>query len=264
MWAPDVAQFGTHYMLYFTTQTQHVADSTKCIGDAISTSPAGPYIASPIPFICQTSLGGDIDPRVFVDGDGQAYMIWKSDQNSRPNGGPTQIWSQPLSADGTQLEGSPTAIFGPDEPWQQSIVEAPQMVLEQGTYYLFYSGGHFYRADYGIGVARCAGPLGPCNDTSSLPLRGVEPPGLGPRRGIGLLQQRRDLDDLFALVRQPVRQPGRRAPSPWRASASVPPALSRRAVESARRHRGLSVQPPSTEQGLQRRPRSVAGRDLRL
>ncbi len=115
MWAPDVAQFGNHYMLYFTTQTQHLGDSTKCIGDAISTNAAGPYIASPLPFICQTSLGGDIDPRVFVDGNGQAYMVWKSDQNSMPNGGPTQIWSQPLSADGTQLEGAPTAIFGPDE-----------------------------------------------------------------------------------------------------------------------------------------------------
>lgn len=180
MWAPDVAQFGNHYMLYWTSQTQHVTPSTKCIGDAISTNPAGPYIASPTPFICQTSLGGDIDPRVFVDGNGQAYMIWKSDQNSMPNGGPTQIWSQPLSADGTQLVGSPTVIFGPDESWQQSIVEAPQMELVQGTYYLFYSGGHFFEPSYGIGVARCTGPTGPCTDTSSMPLVASNLQGWGP------------------------------------------------------------------------------------
>ncbi len=63
MWAPDVAPFGNHYMLYFTSQQQNVADGTKCIGDAISTSPAGPYIPSPVPFICQRSMGGSIDPR---------------------------------------------------------------------------------------------------------------------------------------------------------------------------------------------------------
>jgi beta-xylosidase len=180
MWAPDVARFGNHYMLYFTSQQQNVANGTKCIGDAISTSPAGPYIASPSPFICQRALGGSIDPRVFVDGNGQPSMVWKSDQNSIPNGGPTQIWSQPLSADGMQLVGAPTAIFAPDQSWQNSIVEAPQMVLVQGSYYLFYSGGSFFTPGYAVGVARCAGPLGPCGDTTSTPLLGSNLQGWGP------------------------------------------------------------------------------------
>ena len=52
-------------------------------------------------------------------------------------------------------------IFGPDEPWQGHIVEAPQLVLVHGTYYLFYSGGWFNQPGYSIGAARCAGPLGP-------------------------------------------------------------------------------------------------------
>ena len=83
MWAPDVAQFGGHYMLYFTSQLAGVTPPTMCIGDAISTAVAGPYLASPAPFICQQSLGGSIDPRVFVDATGQPYMVWKSDQNAR-------------------------------------------------------------------------------------------------------------------------------------------------------------------------------------
>ena len=70
-------------------------------------------------------------------------MIWKSDQNARSNTLDTQIYSEPLSADGVRLVGQPTAIFGPDEPWQGHIVEAPQLVLEHGSYYLFYSGGWF-------------------------------------------------------------------------------------------------------------------------
>jgi hypothetical protein len=66
MWAPDVAQFGNHFLLYFTAQLKGVWPATMCIGDAISTAVAGPYIASPVPFICRQSRGGSIDPRIFT------------------------------------------------------------------------------------------------------------------------------------------------------------------------------------------------------
>jgi hypothetical protein len=180
MWAPDVASFGNHYMLYFTSELAGSSPPTMCIGDAISTNPAGPYIASATPFICQQSMGGSIDPRVFVDSNGSPSMIWKSDQNSLETDIPTAIWSQPLSADGLRLLGAPTEIFSPDEAWQNAIVEAPQMVLVQGAYYLFYSGGWFNQTSYAVGVARCAGPLGPCHDTSSSPLLASDAQGAGP------------------------------------------------------------------------------------
>src|SRR5580704_3422337 len=170
MWAPDVAQFGTHYMLYFTSQLAGVSPPTMCIGDAVSTAIAGPYLAAPTPFVCQQTLGGSIDPRVFVDAAGVPYMVWKSDQNARSDTTNTQIYSQPLSADGLHLLGQPTVIFEPDEPWQGHIVEAPQLVLVRGDYYLFYSGGWFNQPGYSIGAARCAGPLGPCADTAASPL----------------------------------------------------------------------------------------------
>jgi hypothetical protein len=180
MWAPDVAQFGNHYMMYFTSDLAGSSPPTMCIGDAISTNPAGPYIPSQTPFICQLSMGGSIDPRVFVDSNGQASMIWKADQNSLKSNIPTEIWSQPLSADGLHLLGVPTEIFSPDEAWQNAIVEAPQMVLVNGAYYLFYSGGWFNQASYAIGVASCAGPQGPCHDTSTTPLLGSNMQGWGP------------------------------------------------------------------------------------
>jgi hypothetical protein len=180
MWAPDVAQFGNGYMMYFTSQLAGSSPSTMCIGDAFSTNPAGPYIASPMPFICQQSMGGSIDPRVFVDANGQPFMIWKSDQNSFRANIPTAIWSQPLSADGLHLLGTPTQIFAPDEAWQNAIVEAPQMVLVKGAYYLFYAGGWFNQTSYAIGVARCVGPIGPCHDTSSSPLLASNAQGAGP------------------------------------------------------------------------------------
>jgi beta-xylosidase len=179
-WAPDVAQFGTHYIMYFSAQLASEAQHTMCIGDAISTDVEGPYITSQTPLICQIPLGGSIDPRVFVDSNGQAYMVWKSDQNSRSLAVDTQIWSQRLSADGMHLLGSPTAIFAPDESWQGSIVEAPQIELVKGTYYLFYSGGQYNTPGYAIGLARCAGPLGPCHDTTTTPLLGSNLQGWGP------------------------------------------------------------------------------------
>jgi hypothetical protein len=180
MWAPDFARFGDHYMLYFTTELRGVSPDTMCIGDAISTAVQGPYLAGRVPFICQRALGGSIDPRVFADAGGQPYMVWKSDQNARSDSTDTQIYSQPLAADGMHLVGSPSVIFGPDEPWQGHIVEAPQLVLVRGAYWLFYSGGWFNQPGYSIGVARCAGPLGPCGDTSPSPLLGSNAQGTGP------------------------------------------------------------------------------------
>jgi hypothetical protein len=180
MWAPDVARFGNHNMLYFTSDLAGSSPPTMCIGDAISTSPAGPYIPSQTPFVCQQPMGGSIDPRVFVDADGQPTMVWKSDQNSLELTIPTAFWSQPLSADGLHLLGAPTQIFSPDEAWQNAIVEAPQLVLVNGAYYLFYSGGWFNQTSYAIGVARCAGPSGPCRDASSTPLLASNAQGAGP------------------------------------------------------------------------------------
>ncbi|HVA07474.1 MAG TPA: glycoside hydrolase family 43 protein [Acidimicrobiales bacterium] len=180
-WAPDVHRFGDHYVLYFTASTVPTADaSMQCIGDAYSTQPQGPYLANPNPFTCQRDQGGSIDPRTFVDSNGTTYLIWKSDNNAAPPFGATSIYSQPLSADGLHLLGQPTRIFAPDETWQGSIVEAPDLVLVRGAYYLFYSGNWFNEPGYAIGAAVCRGPLGPCADRSSAPLLASNAQGAGP------------------------------------------------------------------------------------
>ena len=179
-WAPDVHRFGSHYVLYFTTLLRGVTPSTMCIGDAVSDRITGPYRARAKPLICQLFLGGSIDPRTYVDADGQAYLLWKSDQNARSHTVPTAIFSQPLSPDGLRLLGVPAQIFEPDESWQGSIVEAPQLLRIQGAYYLFYSGFWFNQPTYAIGAARCIGPLGPCADTAAAPLLASNEQGTGP------------------------------------------------------------------------------------
>ena len=54
------------------------------------------------------------------------------------------------------------------------------MVLSNGQYILFYSGNDWTTAAYGIGYARCAGPLGPCTDQSTAPLLSSGPSFSGP------------------------------------------------------------------------------------
>jgi hypothetical protein len=68
----------------------------------------------------------------------------------------------------------------PDEGWQGTIVEAPDMVEVNGNYWVFYSGNWFDQPAYAIGAARCVGPQGPCLDVSPLPLLGSNGQGQGP------------------------------------------------------------------------------------
>jgi hypothetical protein len=177
-WSPDVHQFGSTYVLYFTARD--VTTDKQCIGLATSVSPVGPFSPSATPLICQVELGGDIDPRVFTDTDGTNWLQWKSDQNAGGTTVPTMLWSQPLSADGLALTGRAAVIMQPDERWQGTIVEAPDMVKVDGTYWVFYSGNWFNHSVYAIGAARCQGPAGPCADVSPRPLLASNSQGAGP------------------------------------------------------------------------------------
>ena len=179
-WAPDVHRFGSQYVLYFTALVRDSNPSMECIGDAVGSAPTGPFFPAARPFICQWTLGGDIDPRVFVDPSGAPYLLWKSDQNIGGATTPTEMWSQPLSPDGLDLVGRPVVLLGPDQPWEGSIVEAPDMALVHGTYWLVYSGNWFNQPAYGIGVASCAGPQGPCRDLPDNPLLASNAQGAGP------------------------------------------------------------------------------------
>ena len=177
-WAPDVHRFGSTYVLYYTGYL--VAFDEQCIGSATSSSPLGPFTAQAHPFICQSDLSGSIDPRVFTDDSGTNWMLWKSDQNAHGRATPTTLWSQRLAPDGLSLVGTPTALMSPDEAWQGTIVEAPDMVEVNGVYWLTYAANWFNQPAYGIGVAWCVGPSGPCADVSPQPLIGSNAQGQGP------------------------------------------------------------------------------------
>jgi hypothetical protein len=205
-WAPDLHRFGSQYALYFTSMVKGVVPQTQCIGSAFAGSPTGPFTARPAPLICQLDLGGSIDPRVFVDADGSPWMLWKSDQNIGGSNTPTTMWSQRLSADGTELLGHPSALLTPDEGWQGTIVEAPDLVEVDGVYWIVYSANWYNQPSYAIGVARCAGPAGPCRDQATGPLLASNFQGDGP----GEASVFRDDSGVWLLY------------SPWRSLAPKP------------------------------------------
>lgn len=140
VWAPEVFQpaGSTDYLMYFVARYAIGQGGTQCIGIARADSPEGPF--TPIgaePFICQVESGGSIDPSTFVDDDGQAYLLWKNDGNS--NGGQTWLFLQPLSPDGTSLEGEPVRLLTVDQTWEGVLVEAPTLWKQDDRYTLFYS-----------------------------------------------------------------------------------------------------------------------------
>jgi Glycosyl hydrolases family 43 len=184
-WAPDVHQVAGGWALYFSALLRNVHPQTHCIGAAYASSPTGPFVPSDHTLVCQLDHRGSIDPRVFVDGT-HLVLLWKSEDNANPyvpgpdQGGNTGIYSQELSADGRDLIGQPAKILGPSQPWEGTIVEAPDMVEAWGTYWLFFSGNWYWSASYGIGVAACETPFGPCSDVSPKPFIGSNRQGLGP------------------------------------------------------------------------------------
>ncbi len=166
-WAPSVLQRGATYVMYYTVEDQ--ASGVECVSEATATQPQGPYVDTSVaPLVCQTDIGGSIDPSPFVDAGGTPYLQWKS---VGVTGQPATLWSQQLTPDGTALVGpAPAVLLQPTEAWQHGVIEGPTLILWGGHYVLFYSANDWETASYAIGAADCAGPLGPCTELSGQPL----------------------------------------------------------------------------------------------
>jgi beta-xylosidase len=159
-WAPAVLAIDGRFLLYYTAQ---VAGTDKhCISVATAATPSGPFVDDrATPLLCPMELGGAIDPSPFVDTDGRRYLLWKSDGVTLRR--ESAIWSQPLDDDGLGFAGPAVALIGTDQTWEYPHVEAPSMALVDGTYWLAYSGNWWNQDAYGVGLARCEGPVGPCD-----------------------------------------------------------------------------------------------------
>jgi beta-xylosidase len=157
-WAPVVLARPGGYVLYYAVREPRAG--RQAISVATATDPGGPFTdTSTAPLIYQLNLGGSIDPSPFVDTDGTAYLLWKADSNAIHQ--PSNLWIQALAADGRTLVGEATRLLGYDAAWENPLIEAPSLVAEAGTYYLFYSANWWNTARYAVGYATATHVLGP-------------------------------------------------------------------------------------------------------
>jgi arabinan endo-1,5-alpha-L-arabinosidase len=154
-WAPEVHKVGSHYVVYFSARS---TTGQLSIGAASAASPLGPFTDIGQPLIAEAGMGL-IDASEINATGGAPYVLWKEDGNAL--GKPTPIHSQPLASDGLSLTGSAATLITNDEAWEGAVTEAPFMVANGGSYYLFYSGNSYANSTYAIGVARGASPAGP-------------------------------------------------------------------------------------------------------
>ena len=176
-WAPEVIAIDGDYTMYYVARD--TASDKQCIGRATSKDPAGPFTdPSAHAFVCQTDMGGSIDPNPVRDTDGRLYLYWKNDGNCC--GQKVQLWGQQLAATGAALVGRPTALMSNTKPWQGNLVEAPEMLIHNGTHTLLYSAADYASTTYAVGYGSCTGPLGPCTDKSDKPLLASTDQAAGP------------------------------------------------------------------------------------
>ncbi|HWV71397.1 MAG TPA: family 43 glycosylhydrolase [Pseudosphingobacterium sp.] len=153
-WAPSVVERNGKYYFYFT--------AAKKIGVAVATSPTGPFVDKGSALA--TGDGTDpIDPMVFVDTDGQAYMYW----------GNTTMNIQQLNSDMISLTGD----RGHNKP--TNYFEAPYVIKRNSTYYLMYSINDFSSDDYHVEYATSSSPMGPWTYKGRIttPLGAIKGPG---------------------------------------------------------------------------------------
>ena len=145
MWAPDCIERNGKYYFYFPANKK-VADANGRkgfgIGVAIAEKPEGPYMTLPEPI---KGVNG-IDPNVFIDKDGEAYLFWAMGN----------IVVAKLKDNMTELASEPQIIANLP---QKGLKEGPFLFERNGTYYLTFPHveNKIERLEYAIGE----NPMGP-------------------------------------------------------------------------------------------------------
>lgn len=145
MWAPDCIERNGKYYFYFPANKNVVdANGRKGfgIGVAVANRPEGPYIPQAEPI---KGVNG-IDPNVFIDKDGQAYLYWSMGN----------IFVAKLKENMLELDSEPLAI--PNLP-DKGLKEGPYVFERNGVYYLTFPHveNKIERLEYAIGD----NPMGP-------------------------------------------------------------------------------------------------------
>ncbi|MET8946582.1 family 43 glycosylhydrolase [Streptomyces sp. NPDC004542] len=146
-WAPAVAERDGRYYLYFCAEQQ--------IGVAVADSPAGPFgDALGKPLVAKGRLAGQmIDPAVFTDDDGQAYLYW----------GNGHAYVVPLNGDMTSYDPAKVKDITTGDFREGSFV-----IKRNGTYYFMWSEDDTRSENYHVAYATGPSPLGPWTERGTI------------------------------------------------------------------------------------------------
>ena len=177
--SPGVFDYDNQWIMFYDAAQAGHATGTGY--DCLSVATAGPLSPTGTaftdnsggPLICQSNLGGAIDPSPFIDpATGMPWLVWKS--NDGGSSQPARIWSEELNSSGTGFYpgSAPTEIFYNNTtafPWE-ATVEDPSIIPVNGQFDLLFSGGIYTSANYAEGYAVCSTPIGPCTQTDASPI----------------------------------------------------------------------------------------------
>ncbi len=171
-WAPEVAEKGGKFYLYYAGEYR--------MRVAVANHPAGPFkdtgriLFPDEPF--------SIDGHPYRDPpSGKWYLFFAKDFLDQRVG--TALAVAELSDDMLSITGPVRTVLRAVGDWQiyernrtmygrvfdaWHTVEAPFVVLRDGRYYCFYSGGNWQTPGYGVGFAIADQVTGPCRDEADL------------------------------------------------------------------------------------------------
>lgn len=155
VWAPAPVKRNGKYYLYFAANDIQPGDGqVGGIGVGVASKPEGPYKdAIGKPLIGDYYNGAQpIDQCVFVDDDGQAYMIYGGHSHANV----VKLNEDMVSLGTLDKNGT---IYREITP--ENYVEGPKLIKRKGIYYLFWSEGGWTGPDYAVSYAMANSPLGP-------------------------------------------------------------------------------------------------------
>lgn len=147
MWAPDcIFRNGKYYFYFPATPSDTSGGKGFAIGVAVADKPTGPFVPQPSPI---KNVRG-IDPNVFIDNDGQAYLYWSQGH----------IFGAKLKDNMLELASEPFILRNLPE---KGLKEGPYLFEREGSYYLTYPHveNKIERLEYAVGD----NPLGPFKKT---------------------------------------------------------------------------------------------------
>lgn len=193
-WAPEVAAREGRHLLYYSSAPPG-DDAQHRLRVAVSDSPAGPFRDEGA--VLPADEGFSIDAHPFRDPrDGRWYLFFAKDFFGERTG--TGLAVVPLSADLRRAAAPSTPVLQANADWQiyerdrhhygrawtaWHTCEGPCVVVHDGRYWCFYSGGNWQSENYGVSYAVADHPLGPWHhapESAPLVLRQRYTDALGP------------------------------------------------------------------------------------